>query len=378
MTRKEYAVYVITKHGLQQAIKLKEKFLKADLYVSPRFIKEAPEGSKLLSLPMEPTLRETFTEYDCHIHIISVGAVVRMVAPLLVNKKVDPAVVCVDDQANFSVALLSGHVGRGNFYAQEIADILGSTAVITTASDVSGTLTVDILGRELGWKLDDMDRNVTRGCAAVVNELKTLFVQECGEPHWWPLHKHLPKGVEYTTTLDGVNPSAYEMLLIASCRNNISKTHPAHYDNSVIYHPKVLVLGIGCDKETTFETLEEGILTILERENLSLKSVKAIASVDAKKAEEGILSLVKKYGWEFKTYPAEILDQIKGIENPSDMPKIHVGTRSVSEAASLILSEAEKLLVPKQKYKAFGKNMTIAVSVIPHPPRPLRNLEVKA
>lgn len=378
MTRKEYAIYVITKHGLQHAIRLKKKFPEADLYVSPRFIKEAPEGSKLLSLPMEPTLRETFTQYDCHVHIISVGAVVRMVAPLLVNKKVDPAVVCVDDQANFSVALLSGHVGRGNFYTQEVADALGSTAVITTASDVSGTLTVDILGRELGWKLEDMDRNVTRGCAAVVNELKTLFVQECGEPHWWPLHKPLPKGVEYTTTLEGVNPAEYEMLLITSFRIDIPKTHPAHYDNSVIYHPKVLVLGIGCDKGTTLETLEEGLLTVLERENLSLKSVKAIASVDAKKEEAGLIALVKKYGWEFKTYPAEVLDQVQGIENPSEMPKLHVGTRSVSEAASLILSEAEKLLVPKQKYKSFEKNMTIAVSVISHPPRPSRNLEVKA
>jgi cobalt-precorrin 5A hydrolase len=132
--RKKYAIYVITKHGLEIAKRVTATLKDADLYVSPRFISQAPEGSKLLSLPMEPTLRETFQSYDCHIHIISVGAVVRMIAPLLVNKKVDPAIVCVDDHAKFSICVLSGHVGRGNFYTQELAKILNNISVITTDS----------------------------------------------------------------------------------------------------------------------------------------------------------------------------------------------------------------------------------------------------
>ena len=71
---------------------------------------------------------------------------------------------------------------------------LEAHAVVTTASDVRGTLTVDILGRELGWTLDDPDRNVTRGCAAVVNETSVLFVQETGEPSWWPLERLFAEG----------------------------------------------------------------------------------------------------------------------------------------------------------------------------------------
>src|SRR5207244_10895888 len=139
----------------------------ADLYVSRKLQSLASEGALPLPLPMGPLLSETFTKYDCHVFLISVGAVVRMIAPLLKDKKIDPAVVCVDDAARFAICVLSGHVGRGNFFTDRVAEILGSQSVVTTASDAIGTLTVDILGREFGWKLDPPDRNVTRGCAAV-------------------------------------------------------------------------------------------------------------------------------------------------------------------------------------------------------------------
>ena len=109
-----------------------------------------------------------------------------MIAALLKDKKTDPAVICVDDAARFAILrALSGHVGRGNFFCDRTAEILGAQSVVTTASDAIGTLTVDILGREFGWTLDDPDRNVTRGCAAVVNATPVLFVQETGEPNWW-------------------------------------------------------------------------------------------------------------------------------------------------------------------------------------------------
>lgn len=374
--RKAYAIYAITKHGVKIAKKILLELRDADLYVSPKFLEQAPQGAKLLQLPMEPTLKEIFQLYDCHLFIISIGAVVRMIAPLLVNKKVDPAVVCVDDRANFSICILSGHVGRGNFFTQEISRILNNTSVITTASDVSGTLTVDILGRDLGWVLEDANRNVTQGCAAVVNEARVLFVQECGEPDWWPIHQDLPKGVEYTNSLDGVEPSHYEILLIASDRSNIQKTHPLHHENAVIYHPKTLILGIGCDKDVPFKLVEHGVIKILQEKNLALQSVKTIASIDHKKDEPALKELAEKYRWSFKTFSAEALDQVEGIENPSEFPKKYVGTRSVSEAAALLSAKTKQLLVSKQKYNENGKNMTLAIARIPYPLRPKREVAV--
>ncbi|EMF84380.1 cobalamin biosynthesis protein [Leptospira weilii serovar Topaz str. LT2116] len=370
--RKPYSVFVITKHGLEIAKRIQSAWTEVDLFVSSKFIQEAPPNSKPLSLPMDQTLREIFRKYDCHIFIISVGAVVRMIAPLLENKKVDPAVLCVDDRANFSICVLSGHVGKGNFFTEKLAQTLSNIPVITTASDVSGTLTVDILGRELGWVLEHPDRNVTRGCAAVVNEARVLFVQETGEPNWWPLDKNLPKGVEYSVSLNQVRPEDYEILLIATDRNNLQKTHQKHYDNSILYHPKSLILGLGCDRNIPLETVENGIYKVLNENGLAIQSVKAIASVDLKKDESAFLSLSLKYDWELFTFSSEELDRVSRIQSPSKTVKNFVGTKSVSEAASLLASGADSLLVPKQKYKESpnGKNLTIAISRIPFPKRP--------
>ena len=364
--RKLFAIYAITKHGIDIAKKLTSSLPTAHLFVSSKLFASAPPGSRKLSLPMGPTLRETFHNYDCHVFIISVGAVVRMIAPLLKDKKTDPAVICMDDDARFSICVLSGHVGRGNLFANRIAGFLDAQPVVTTASDVRGTLTVDILGRSLGWMLDDMDRNVTQACAAVVNETRVLFVQETGEPNWWPEDQPLPPGVEYATSLANIDPNRYEILLIASDRL-VSESHPGHYENSVVFRPKSLVLGLGCDSETPADLIERGMQELFRTHNLSIKSIKSIASIDLKKEEPGLNQLADKYGWPFITYGAPELDVVPGIQNPSKTVKKYVGTRAVAEPAALLAAGAQKLLVTKTKYTEPGvsRNVTFAVARIP-------------
>jgi cobalt-precorrin 5A hydrolase len=368
--RRPLAIYAITKHGVGIAAALLAARPDADLFVSDKVRARAPAAvsalARTLPLPMGPLLAETFGAYDCHVFIISVGAVVRMVAPLLQNKKVDPAVLCVDDANRFTICLLSGHVGRGNVFTERVAAALGNQAVITTASDAIGTLTVDILGRELGWTLDDPDRNVTRGCAAVVNATPVLFVQEAGEPSWWPTDKPLPDGVRYATSLDGVDPAAFEVLLIASDRA-LRDSHPACWQNAVIYRPKTLVLGLGCDRDTPPDLVERGVSQLLAHSGLSDKSVKAIASIDKKSDEPALLELGRRHGWPLLVYTAEELDRVEGIETPSETVKRHVGSRGVAEPAALKAAGAARLLVPKQIYTepGAGRSMTFAVARIP-------------
>ena len=377
--RQPFAIYAITRHGLEIAARLRAGLPGSVIYASRKLFSKAPDGSLPLSLPMGPALAETFPAYDCHIFIISIGAVVRMIASLLKDKKTDPAVICIDDAARFSICVLSGHVGRGNTFTERAAQVLGAQAVITTASDAIGTLTVDILGRELGWSLDDPDRNVTRGCAAVVNATPVLFVQETGEADWWPLAKPLPEGVCYRTSLDGVDPSDYEILLIASDRD-IANSHPGHWANAVIYRPKSLVLGIGCDKGIAAEVVARGVDTLLAQYGLSAKSVKELATIDKKRDEPALLALSERRGWPLRIYTAEELDRVPGIENPSEVVRRHVGTRGVSEPAALLASGAGKLLLPKQAYTEpdAGRSMTLAVARIPFPQRnfPQHNPEV--
>lgn len=369
-SRKPYAVYAITRHGLDIARRLGEQFQEIDIYVSQKLLDAAGPGAICLPLPMGPTLEQTFTAYDCHIFIISVGAVVRMIAPLLKNKKVDPAVICVDDAARFSICVLSGHVGRGNVFTERVAGVLDAQPVVTTASDAIGTLTVDILGRDLGWTLDDPDRNVTRGCAAVVNANPVLFIQETGETDWWPSDRPLPEGVQYTTSLADADPQAFEILLIATDRE-LRESHPEHWANAVIYRPKSLVLGLGCDRGIPFDVVERGIANILQRYQLSPKSIKEIATVTKKSDEPAFLELSERCGWPLRIYDAEQLDAVPGIENPSATVKEFVGTRGVSEPAALLASGSGKLLIPKQIYTepGVGRSMTLAAARIPFPVR---------
>jgi cobalt-precorrin 5A hydrolase len=364
--RRPFAVYAITRHGVAIAEKLVAGLPAADLFVSEKVAPLAKGPVRTFALPMGPLLKDTFTAYDAHVFVISVGAVVRMVAPLLANKKVDPAVICVDDACRFAICVLSGHVGRGNVFTDRVAAVLGAQSVVTTASDAIGTLTVDILGRDLGWTLDDMDRNVTRACAAAVNAAPVLFVQETGEPSFWPKDKALPEGVQYATSLDGVDPRAWEILLVASDRD-VARLHPAHYENAVVYRPKSLVVGIGCDRDTPTELVARGVDKLLAEHGLSAKSVRAIATIDKKADEPAILALSAARGWPLVTYTAEELDAQPGIENPSDTVKRHVGSRGVSEPAALRCAQAEKLVVAKQVYteEGAGRSMTFAVARAP-------------
>lgn len=366
--RRPYAIHAITKHGLAIASRLAAALPGSDLFVSARL--EAPPGARTFALPMGPHLEATFAAYDCHVFVISVGAVVRMVAPLLVDKKVDPAVICVDDDARFAICTLSGHVGRGNDFTTRVATALGATPVITTASDVRGTLTVDILGRELGWSLDDPDRNVTRGCAAVVNAAPVAFVHEAGEPSFWPEDKALPEGVRYTTALDAVDPARFEILLVATDRE-LANSHPAHWANAVIYRPRSLVVGIGCDRGAAPDMVERGLHAVLAEHELSPRSIRKLATVDKKADEPALLELCDRFGWPLHVFPADVLDAVPGIETPSDTVKKHVGTRGVAEPAALAGAGAQRLLVPKRIYTepGAGRSMTVAVARVPFSPR---------
>jgi cobalt-precorrin 5A hydrolase len=367
--RRSYAVHAITRHGVDLARRIVSELPDADLFVSEKLASLAPATARSFRLPMGPFLADTFAAYDAHVFVISVGAVVRMIAPLLRDKKIDPAVVCVDDAGRFSICVLSGHVGRGNVFTERVAKALGATPVVTTASDALGTLTVDILARDLGWTLDDVDRNVTRACAAVVNETRVLFVQETGEPTWWPLDKALPKGVEYATSLDGVDPDDYEMLLIASARD-VARTHPRHFARSVVYRPKSLVLGIGCDRDTPLSLIERGIESILGAHDLSSKAVRSLATIDKKGDEHALLALSESRRWPLELFEARALDALEeadGVESPSERVKAFVGTRGVCEPAALLASGAKRLLVAKQRYTeaGAGRSMTLAVAEIP-------------
>lgn len=326
------AVIAITKHGSAIARKLE-----GDHYISAKFRTEEP--AHYFEKPIKELTAEIWPQYDALIYIVSLGAVVRTIAPYLKDKHVDPAVIVVDDKAQFVISLLSGHVGGANELTEKIAKALGAQAIITTASDVGKTIPVDILGRELGWTTE-LDRNITKVSAAVVNEEPIAFVQETGERNWWKRETPLPKNIKVTTLEEARD---FKAVLLVTDR----LIDDPILEKTVIYRPKSLVLGMGCDRGVTCEQVEEFVRATLREHRLSFKSIRNVATVEVKRDEPGLQEFCEKHSLKLVWYTSDQLREIKA-PNPSATVEKYVGTPGVSEPAA-ILSSGGDLILPKQK-----------------------------
>lgn len=188
----------ITKHGAAQAARLAEALPQAQICVAAKFsaaVKGFPQRLRTYEGAFRDEIASLFSDFDQIIFLVSLGAVVRLIAPHLKSKDEDPGVLVIDDAGRFVIPVLSGHVGGANAMAETVAAVLGATPVLTTASDVGKTIPVDILGRELGWRIEAPKINITRVSAAVVNEELVAFVQEAGSPHWWTRPTPLPPSI---------------------------------------------------------------------------------------------------------------------------------------------------------------------------------------
>ncbi len=129
---KKLAIIAITEEGNRIAQELARSFKESQLY----FV------SKPRSL--SNTVKEIFTQYEGLIFIMALGIVIRVIAPYIKNKYVDPAVVVVDESRRFAISALSGHEGGANLLAIQVASHLGAEPVITTASETQKRLIIGV------------------------------------------------------------------------------------------------------------------------------------------------------------------------------------------------------------------------------------------
>ncbi|GAB7387065.1 cobalamin biosynthesis protein [Bacillaceae bacterium] len=357
--RGDYAVVAITKHGVEIARKLQQKFPRTDLYYMGKFARgdEAERHIQLFTGSVRLLLPALFPAYKGLILIISLGAVVRMIAPLLKDKKTDPAVVVIDDKGEHVISVLSGHLGGANELTREVAAVLGARPVITTASDVRRTIAVDLFGRRFGWEWESADK-LTPVSAAVVNEEHVAIVQESGERDWWDYDTPLPANIRIYDTIAEALAARPDAALVVTHRL-LQKEEEAILANGVLYRPKVIVLGIGCNRGTQAEEIEAVIAKTLAELRFSLRSVKAVCTIDLKKDEAGLLAVCEKYGWEFVCYPPEQLNTVE-IEEPSETVYKYTGAYGVSEPAAKLYSGVKRLVLNKKK----SGNVTISVGLL--------------
>lgn len=233
------AVVAITRHGIALAGKVVAALPGARLYAPEKFRAEAaaaaPSTATCYSGKTGDRIPALFASFDGIVCIVSLGAVVRLIAPHLKGKEQDPGIVVLDEAGRFVIPVLSGHQGGGNALAVHLADALGLIPVLTTASDVRGTISVDILGRELGWRLEADKDAVTRASAAVVNDEPVAFIQEAGSRDWWTSATPLPANIHLYQRIEDVNPDDYACLLWVSLRE--VPLSPAAAGKLVIYRP---------------------------------------------------------------------------------------------------------------------------------------------
>lgn len=234
------ALVAITKHGVAQVTKLAELLPDADVVVSEKFaagLTSLKNTVRALPGALSSHIGDIFSQYDQIVFFVSLGAVVRLIAPHLKSKEEDPGVLVVDDNARYVIPVLSGHVGGANAYAEYLAALLGAEAVLTTASDVGKTIPVDILGRELGWRVEAPKINITRVSAHVVNEEAIAFVQEAGAKNWWMRPTPLPANIRLFERFEDVDLDHYRAVLWVTRRDIDPELWTRLAERLVVYRP---------------------------------------------------------------------------------------------------------------------------------------------
>jgi cobalt-precorrin 5A hydrolase len=230
----------ITKHGAHQAARLALALPQADVCTADKFA-AAFAGCTNTVRAYTGALRDEmpalFSGYDQIVFFVSLGAVVRLIAPLLKSKDEDPGVIVVDDAGQFVIPVLSGHVGGANAWAEQVTTLIGATPVLTTASDVGKTIAVDILGRELGWQVEAPKLNITRVSAHVVNGEPIAVVQEAGAGAWWMRPTPLPANIHRFDSFADVDLSRFAAVLWITHADVPAELWQRLHERLVVYRP---------------------------------------------------------------------------------------------------------------------------------------------
>ena len=350
------AIVALTKKGVALGRRLMPLLPGSHLYLPEKFAAEGNPSEHSFLPPTEEVVREVFHLYRYLVLIMAVGISVRLIASELRDKHQDPGVVAVDDAGTFSISLLSGHIGGANELSKKIASFLGAHPVVTTASEIGETISVDLLGKEFNWELED-NSSVTKVSAALVNGESVGIYQDAGERNWWPETSPLPDNIRIFTSIEALIKTDCAALIITD--RIIDKEHqgllPAY---TVIYRPKSLVIGIGCNRGTMGTEIEEAVAGVFSEHGLSLKSVRNIATIDLKKSEAGLMEFARKYRLPIEYFDKESLSGADFPSPASDVVLKYVGTPAVCESAA-ILSSGTSLFVSKASFKGA---VTVAVA----------------
>ena len=332
------SIIAFTDKGMEIAVKLSESI-------------DGVEFSRCAKGGLSQWTEEHFSRSDALVFIGAIGIAVRAISPYVQSKVKDPAVVVVDELGQFSIPVLSGHIGGANELAIQIADILNAIPVVTTATDINNVFAIDTWAKGQGLRILNPE------CIKLVSS-KLLRGESVYIKSDYPIKGDLPQNIIFKDSDNALTNDSddYFDVIISHKKCNIE-----NYKNSLFLVPPIITVGIGCRRDKEFEIIENSILKMLEKENIDILALNSIASIDKKANEKGIIEFAEKYDLPFNTYSAEELNSLVGEFTKSDFVKSVVEVDNVCERSAVMESKGKLI---RQKDANDGVTVALAISDI--------------
>lgn len=264
-----------------------------------------------------------FVQSDALIFVGAAGIAVRAIAPHCKSKTTDPAVVVVDECGQFAVPLLSGHLGGANDLARAIAAVCGAVPVITTATDAHGLFAVDEWAKHQNCTVLEPERIKLVSGKLLAGQTVLYWTD-------FPVMGTAPAGLFPADATEQAD------LALTLC----------HTGQALHLVPRIGVLGIGCKRGTSADTLEAAFAAFCALHGLAAQAITAAASIDLKQNEPGLLAFCQNHGWTVQFYSAAQLRSAPGQFNPSPFVQSVTGVDNVCERAA-VLDAGGSLFYPK-------------------------------
>jgi len=324
----------------------KTEFVK-DIYIASSSKEDEKENELIQVQKPREILLKKWPEIDLIIFIGSIAASIRIINSFLTTKDQDPGVIVIDNKCSKIVPLIGLHQSNTQNIAFQIANLLGGEIIETNNSNDQSFLNLDAFGNQWGWKRSGKIKDWSKLVIKQAKNEEIFCKQLTGNSLW--------KNSESGEIINQIN------------EKEIEKPDSTFYvsifeKHETTWHPPVLWIGIGCERNTSKELIANSLNNLLESRNLSKYSIAGLATVDIKKDEKGILELAEEENLPVKFFSKEDLSKII-VPNPSNVVEKEIGTPSVAEASCLLAAGKEsKLLEEKRIFKNQSGAVTIAIA----------------
>ncbi len=355
--RQGTVILAITKKGSQLALRLATELETLALIPTKHapFSQNGSAQAQAYSGSVGTEIRQAWIQYANIILVMPTGVAVRAIAPLLTDKRLDPAVVCLDEGGQSVIPLIGGHQAKANALAKHIATLTQGQAAITTASDLQGKPALDI--PPLNWYIDPASA-LTHSSASLVND-EPLGVYL--DPALNFLQEHLDEWLanvtfEQVANLDVLDSDTYQAGLMISHRL-LNQGYEHLLRKSVLYHPCVLVAGLGSRRDVPEAELRAALETAFIEADLAFPSLACLATVDFKAQDSGLDALAYTLNVPLYGIGQDDLRQLDSTQFSPSAAQEKFDLPGVAEPCALMVGD--QLLVPKRRFE----RCTVAIAL---------------